>query len=220
MRFAPQRCAMLWHAKFKKWSGAEVSCTSWLENVLHGVPFLRFGPQRRAIFHFSSGAPAALASLLFDPPEPQIGKTQRFATFLTCRGTVSSFYSLSRRCIFFLLTLLICSAFHLSTVGSLTSKLPLITWTSSPDWSVGEEECWRSLNLLTWGLLRNQCWGMLGFLEIACMVGGGWEPGGRGILTRLEFAHAAQVKLLHIGLVTPSQPMQMFVFFRKTKRVY
>lgn len=84
---------------------------------------------------------------------------------------------------------------------------------------MGEEECWRSLNLLTWGLLRNQCLVMLGFREIARMVGGGWEPGGRGILTRLEFAHA-RVKLLHSGLVTPSQPMQMFVFFRKTKRVY
>lgn len=59
---------------------------------------------------------------------------------------------------------------------------------------------------------------MLGFGEIARMVGGGWEPGGRGILTRLEFAHATRVKLLHSGLVTPSQPMQMFVFFRKNEK--
>ena len=43
------------------------------------------------IFHLSSlispdsSAPAALASLLFDPQEPQnIGKTQCFATFLPC----------------------------------------------------------------------------------------------------------------------------------------
>ena len=40
-----------------------------------------FAPQRRATFNLSSGqlgsAPAALASLLYDPPEPQtIGKTQ------------------------------------------------------------------------------------------------------------------------------------------------
>ena len=59
-----------------------------------------FAPQRRAIFHLSSGQlaphPPPLASLLFDPPEPQIiGKTQCFATFLT----------FSRICIFFLLTL-------------------------------------------------------------------------------------------------------------------
>ena len=42
-----------------------------------------FAPQRRAI----------LASLLFDPPEPQIiGKTQCFATFLPFRASASSFF--------------------------------------------------------------------------------------------------------------------------------
>ena len=50
-----------------------------------------FAPQRRALFYLSSGqmAPrAALASLLFDPPEPQIiGKTQCFATFLPFRAS-------------------------------------------------------------------------------------------------------------------------------------
>ena len=47
-----------------------------------------FAPQRRAI-------PAALASLLFDPPEPQIiGKTQCFATFLPFRASASSFFLL------------------------------------------------------------------------------------------------------------------------------
>ena len=51
-----------------------------------------FAPQRRAIFHLSS-APAALASLLFDPQEPQIiGKTQCFATFLPFRASASSFF--------------------------------------------------------------------------------------------------------------------------------
>ena len=40
-----------------------------------------------------SSAPAALASLLFDPPEPQIiGKTQCFATFLPFRAPGSSFF--------------------------------------------------------------------------------------------------------------------------------
>ena len=49
--------------------------------------------------HFSSliwpdgSAIAALASLLFDPPEPQIiGKTQCFATFLPFRASASSFF--------------------------------------------------------------------------------------------------------------------------------
>ena len=41
----------------------------------------------------AGSAPAALASLLFDPPEPQvIGKTQCFATFLPFRAPGSSFF--------------------------------------------------------------------------------------------------------------------------------
>ena len=85
-----------------------------------------FAPQRRAIFHLSSGQLAPhrpLASLLFDPPEPQIiGKNTVFCDFPT----------FSRICIFFLLTLslllfflliflfslpLPCSAFHLSILS-------------------------------------------------------------------------------------------------------
>ena len=43
----------------------------------------------------AGSAPAALASLLFDPPEPQIsGKTQCFATFLPFRASASSFFLL------------------------------------------------------------------------------------------------------------------------------
>ena len=57
-----------------------------------------FAPQRRAIFHLiwpAGSAPAALASLLFDPPEPQIiGKTQCFATFLPFHASASSFFLL------------------------------------------------------------------------------------------------------------------------------
>ena len=80
-------------------------------------------------------APAALTSLFFDPPEPQIiGKTQCFATFYLSAHlhllSSDSFSSL----IFFLLLfsslILPTSAFHLSilleNVGSLTSKLPSI----------------------------------------------------------------------------------------------
>ena len=55
-----------------------------------------FAPQRRALFHLiwpAGSAPAALASLLFDPQEPQIiGKTQCFATFLPFRASASSFF--------------------------------------------------------------------------------------------------------------------------------
>ena len=87
-----------------------------------------FAPQRRAIFHRSSGqlarsAPAALASLLFDPPEPQIiGKTQCFATFLPFRASASSFFLTLSLLIFSLLIFLFslplpCSAFHLSILS-------------------------------------------------------------------------------------------------------
>ena len=61
-----------------------------------------FAPQRRALFHLSSGpagsAPAALASLLFDPPEPQIiGKTQCFKrlSYLFAHLHLLSSYSFS-----------------------------------------------------------------------------------------------------------------------------
>ena len=43
-------------------------------------------------------------------------KTQHLATFLTFRASVSSFFWLSRDCIFFLLTLLLFYAFHLLTL--------------------------------------------------------------------------------------------------------
>ena len=56
------------------------------------VPFhleMCFAPQRRAIFHLSSG------QLAPHPPEPQIiGKTQCFATFLPFRASASSVFLL------------------------------------------------------------------------------------------------------------------------------
>ena len=81
-----------------------------------------FAPQRRAsASNFSSliwpagSAPAALASLLFDPPEPQIiRKTQCFATFLPFRAPGSSFFCSSL--LLFSLPLSI-SAFHLSILS-------------------------------------------------------------------------------------------------------
>ena len=76
-------------------------------------------------------APAALASLLFEPPEPQIiGKTQCFATFLPFRASASSFFWLflfsdllsSNLSLLSASALLCFSSVHI--VGSLTSKLP------------------------------------------------------------------------------------------------
>jgi len=121
MRLAPQRRALFRHLNFQKWSENGVFCTFSLRNVLGATTAFTFStsqlpkvarewcfahfdfemcstpPQRRAIFHLSSGQmaphPAALASLLFDPPEPQIiGKTQCFATFLPFRASASSFF--------------------------------------------------------------------------------------------------------------------------------
>ena len=56
-----------------------------------------FAPQTACNFSSliwpAASAPAALASLLFEPPEPQIiGKTQCFATFLPFRASASSFF--------------------------------------------------------------------------------------------------------------------------------
>ena len=123
MCFAPQQRALFRQLNFQK--------------LLRDRQFLPlfdfetcFAPQLRAIVPLSSGHmaphPAALASLLFDPPEPQIiGKTQWFATCLPFRAPASSFFWL------FLFSDLLASS-HLAfpsihIVGSLTSKLPSAT---------------------------------------------------------------------------------------------
>ena len=100
MCFAPQRRALFRHLNFQKWSGPGVLCNFWLRLFRHlnfqkwpgpGVLckfWLRNVLRATTACNFSSliwpagSAPAALASLLFNPPEPQIiGKTQFFATF-------------------------------------------------------------------------------------------------------------------------------------------
>ena len=78
-------------------------------------------------------APTALASLLFDPPEPQIiGKTQWIATLLPFRAPASSFFWLvlfsDLLSSFLLFSDSSISAFpSVHIVESLTSKLPSIT---------------------------------------------------------------------------------------------
>ena len=123
MCFAPQRRALFRHLNCQKWSGAGVLCTFWLRNVLRATMACNFS----SLIWPAGSAPAALASLLFDPPEPQIWKNTVFRDFPT----------FSRICIFILLTLsllwpsLFCDPSHLyfssvHIVGSLTSKLPSI----------------------------------------------------------------------------------------------
>ena len=91
MCFAPQRRALFRHLNFQKWSENGVFCTFWLPNVLRATTACTFS----SLIWPAGSAPAALASLLFDPPEPQIiGKTQCFATFLPFRTSASSFFLL------------------------------------------------------------------------------------------------------------------------------
>ena len=110
MCFSPQRRAIFQHLNFKRWSGADVFCTFSLQNVLLATAACNFW----FLLWPHDSAPAALTSLLFDSPDTRIiGKTQRFATSLTFGADASSFFWLSRYCIFFLLTLL-----HLLTLLS------------------------------------------------------------------------------------------------------
>ena len=86
---APQRRALFRHLNFQKWSAPLVSCPFWLGNVLRATTACTFS----CLIWPAGSAPAALASLLFDPPEPQIiGKTQWIATFLSFRASTSSFF--------------------------------------------------------------------------------------------------------------------------------
>ena len=162
MCFAPQRRALFRHLNFQKWSERAVFCTCWLQNVLRATTACTFSTSqlpkvvrpwcvlyiltskcasRHNGVHFfdiwpAGSAPAALASLLFDPPEPQIvGKTQCFATFLPFHASASAFFwiflfsdLLSSDLSLLSASALLCfSSVHI--VGSLTSKLPSIIHT-------------------------------------------------------------------------------------------
>ena len=117
MCFAPQRRAHFQHLNFQKWSDAEVFCTFSLRNRLRATTACNFS----SLISPDVSAPAALASLLFNPPEPQNHeKTQCFATFLPFRAPASSFFWSFLFWLFSLLTAF--SSLHI--VGSLTSKLP------------------------------------------------------------------------------------------------
>ena len=148
MSFAPQQRPLFRHLDFQKWSEPLVLLTFWLRHVLRATTACTFSTSQlpkvvrtwcvlyiltskvlHAACNFSSliwpdgSAHAALASLLFDPPEPQIiGKTQCFATFLPFRASASSFFwlflfsDLLSSTLLFSLPLPI-SAFHLSMLS-------------------------------------------------------------------------------------------------------
>ena len=121
MCFAPQRRALFRHRNFQKWSERGVFCTFSLGNVLRATTpctfstaqlpkvvrtwcvlyiltskcALRRNGVQFLITHLASWLRTPLASLFFDPPEPQIiGQTQCFATFLPFRASASSFFLL------------------------------------------------------------------------------------------------------------------------------
>ena len=92
---APQQRALFQHLNFQKCSDVGVFCTFWLWNVLRATTACNCS----SLIWPNGSAPAALASLLFDPPEPQIiGKTQWIATFLPFHAPASSVFCLFLFC--------------------------------------------------------------------------------------------------------------------------
>ena len=117
MCFAPQRRALFRHLNCQKWSAPLVFCTFWLGNVLRATTACNFS----SLIWPAGSAPAALASLLFDPPEPQIiGRNTVFRDFPTF-SRISIFFP-SDLSLLSASSLLCFSSVHI--VGSLTSKLP------------------------------------------------------------------------------------------------
>ena len=115
MYFAPQRRALFRRRHFQKWSENDVFCTFLLGNVLRATMAYNFSS-----FLWSGGsAPAALTSLLFEPPEPQI------ISYLFAYLYLLSFYSFfSDLSLLYASSLLCFSSLHI--VGNLTSKFPSI----------------------------------------------------------------------------------------------
>ena len=146
MCFAPQRRALFRHLNFQTWSGPGVLCAFWLRNVLRATTACTFS----SLIWPDGSAPAALASLLFDPPEPQIiGKTQCFAAFLPFRASASSFfwlflfYHLLSSALLFSLPLP-SSAFHLSILSEvwlLNFHRPILRGYTEPHFQTHPNVC-------------------------------------------------------------------------------
>ena len=147
MCFSLQRRAIFPHRNFKKWSENAVFCTFWLQNVLLATAACNFSTSQLQKVVWSCGVLYILTSkcasrysgvqFFMSPLNSYLRtrhftevtvrssrhtnhwKTQHFATSLTFRACGSSFYWLSRNCIFFLLTLLLFSAFSSSDSASL-----------------------------------------------------------------------------------------------------
>ena len=130
MCFAPQRRALFDISTSK--SGPTMVC------FVHFDLEMCFAPQRRASLHLiwpAGSAPAALASLLFDPPEPQIignHSVSRLSDLFAHLHLLSSDSTLSLLWSSLFYSSLLSDSSHLcflsvNIVGSLTSKLPSTT---------------------------------------------------------------------------------------------
>ena len=145
MCFAPQRRALFRHLNFQKWSERGVFCTFWLTNVLRATTACSFS----SLIWPAGSAPAALASLLFDPPgAPNHRKNHSVSrlSYLFSHLHLLSSYSFSSTLLSSNLSLLSASSLlcfsSVHIVGSLTSKLPsiiylYIPWPSEPAKFVG-----------------------------------------------------------------------------------
>ena len=147
MRFSLQRRAIFPHSNFKKWPETVSFLTFWLWNVLLATAACNFSTwllpkvvrtwcvlyiltwkcasRYSGVQFFMSSLSSHLRTRRFTDatfrPSPPTNhwKTQHFTTSLTFHACGSSFYWLSRNCIFFLLTLLLCSAVSSSDSAAL-----------------------------------------------------------------------------------------------------
>ena len=89
MYLSPQGRAFFQHQNLQKWSEHVMFCTFLLPNVLFATAACNFS----SVCWAPTSAPAVLTGLLFDWPDTWIiEKTQHFATSLTFRADVSSFF--------------------------------------------------------------------------------------------------------------------------------
>ena len=143
MCFAPQRRALFQYLNFPKCSDREVLLAFSLANVLPARTACNLARWLRTRF---------FASLLFDPPQPQIiGKAPWIATFLPFRAlALSLIFSLL---LFSSLTLPTSAFPSVHIVGSLTSRLPSII----PELIINQQGFWTLLMcvLICWWLLCN-----------------------------------------------------------------
>ena len=187
----PCACHAKRHLNLQKWSEPLVFWTFWLRNVLRATTACTFltsqlqkvvrpwcvlcilswcsAPQRRAIFHLSSGQlaphpPLYRAYFSTLPSQQSLEKTQCFATFLPFRASASSFFWL------FLCYSSLClcptlSAFHLSILSEVwlldflrTCVRTVWYWVSSCASSLGSTSLLTMCSIFNRSALTSRHW--------------------------------------------------------------